>query len=574
MPKRSKFNLGSYKLLTCDMGHLIPIQIKDVIPGDIFKGISQAFIRMQPMLAPVMHPIHVRIHHFFVPYRIIWDDFEDFITKNDESLYVPQIEFDSNDSGSLADYIGVPPFTDDKGKLSVNALPFRAYNMIWNEYYRDTDLQQERPVSTESGIDNTTPVDLRSVCWNKDYFTLARPWEQKGEQVAIPVYSANLPVTKYYTYEVSIEATRWWYGHMRLCCFCMRKSDSKTFEEVVKEHLVSNLLGKTQIGSNFTARLPGIYWNNYEGSGSLQSEYGDLNATFTVTKYEETDTETKFAWITGPVYVLNVPGSNVEVSKCNYNQTSLKCKISLPANPQGHISVSDLRAAIAEQRLKERKAKYGSEYSDLLASYGIGYSDARLQEPEFVSGGSSILRISEVVQTAPSETLGVVGDLKGYGLGLAKSNSYKHYFPEHGIFMSLMSVLPSTMYTTGLERYLIKTSPDEFYQREIASLVPMQEIWKKELYSHAPDEIFGFIDRYDEYRYGYSTIAGDFRDTLDYWHLGRRFTESPVLNGDFVRSTPSKRIFAEQTKHELLVMAQNMCRARRILRKKASSGGL
>lgn len=544
------------------MGHLIPIQIKDVIPGDIFKGISQAFIRMQPMLAPVMHPIHVRIHHFFVPYRIIWDDFEDFITKNDDSLYVPQIEFDSNDSGSLADYIGVPPFTQDKGKLSVNALPFRAYNMIWNEYYRDSDLQQELPVSTESGIDNTTPVDLRSVCWNKDYFTLARPWEQKGEQVAIPVYSANLPVETYFYYEVEIEATRWWYGHQRFCGFA--RSDA--FNSIVQQHLTNNLLGKTQVGTTFIARLPANYWN---GDNIGTWEFGDLNATFKITKYEEQKTRTDFAWITAPNFV-----SVTESSRCNVNGNIIRCKISFPSTPQGHISVSDLRAAIAEQRLRERKAKYGSEYSDLLASYGIGYSDARLQEPEFVSGGSSILRISEVVQTAPSETLGVVGDLKGYGLGLAKSNSYRHYFPEHGIFMSLMSVLPSTMYTTGLERYLLKTSPDEFYQREIASLVPMQEIWKKELYSHAPDEVFGFIDRYDEYRYGYSTIAGDFRSTLDYWHLARRFVESPVLNGDFVRATPSKRIFAEQTKHELLVMAQNMCRARRILRKKASSGGL
>ena len=544
------------------MGHLIPIQIKDVIPGDIFKGISQAFIRMQPMLAPVMHPIHVRIHHFFVPYRIIWDDFEDFITKNDESLYVPQIEFDSNNSGSLADYIGVPPFTNDKGKLSVNALPFRAYNMIWNEYYRDTDLQQELPVSTESGIDNTTPVDLRSVCWNKDYFTLARPWEQKGEQVAIPVYSANLAVDKYYYYEVEIEATRWWYGNQRFCGF----KENSNFDDIIKSHLSNNLLGKTQVGTTFQARIPANYW---DGVTTNTWEPASLNATFKITKYEEVSAGINFEWITAPTFV---PAS--QSNRCNYNNNIIRCKITFPATPQGHISVSDLRAAIAEQRLKERKAKYGSEYSDLLASYGIGYSDARLQEPEFVSGGSSILRISEVVQTAPSETLGVVGDLKGYGLGLAKSNSYKHYFPEHGIFMSLMSVLPSTMYTTGLERYLIKTSPDEFYQREIASLVPMQEIWKKELYSHAPDEIFGFIDRYDEYRYGYSTIAGDFRDTLDYWHLGRRFTESPVLNGDFVRSTPSKRIFAEQTKHELLVMAQNMCRARRILRKKASSGGL
>ncbi len=197
------------------------------------------------------------------------------------------------------------------------------------------------------------------------------------------------------------------------------------------------------------------------------------------------------------------------------------------------------------------------------------------KRPEFISGGSTLLRISEVIQTAPSETLGVVGDMKGYGLGLAKSNGYKWRFAEHGIFMTLMSVLPSTMYCDGLERYLLKFRADDFYQKEIASLVPMQEIYKQELFAMATqDEVFGYIDRYDEYRFGYSTIAGDFRTTLDYWHMARKFKEVPSLNGDFVRSSPTKRIFAEQTQHELLVMAQNMCRARRILRKRASSGAL
>ena len=204
MPKRSKFNLGSYKLLTCDMGYLVPIQIKDVIPGDIFRGASQAFIRMQPMLAPIMHPIHVRIHHYFVPYRLIWDDFEEFITKNDEELFVPRIEFDENKTGSLADYFGVPPLAKDSNKkIEVSALPFRAYNMIWNEYYRDADLQAEIPVMTatpaKGTFDEETPVDLRSVCWNKDYFTLARPWEQKGEEVQIPIYATTGQTHTVYT---------------------------------------------------------------------------------------------------------------------------------------------------------------------------------------------------------------------------------------------------------------------------------------------------------------------------------------------------------------------------------------
>lgn len=567
MPKRSKFNLGSYKLLTCDMGHLVPIQIKDVIPGDIFRGASQAFIRMQPMLAPIMHPIHVRIHHYFVPYRLIWDDFEEFITKNNEALFVPRIEFSENKTGSLADYFGVPPIAKDSNKkVEVSALPFRAYNMIWNEYYRDADLQAEIPVMTAtpnlSSFDEETPVDLRSVCWNKDYFTLARPWEQKGEEVGIPVYTYPSAPSSYLVFKVHSSPRNTYKG----CDKGIENTGSKrkwlpassiSFDMSLFVNSVANSVIFADTKLVYTGDA--LSCSNIPNTNGRNWEYQVESVTTSETEvpYNAQLTHTLLSDVTGQYRVEGTITFSVSTSS------------------SGYVNVSDLRMAVAQQRLKERKAKYGSEYKDLLASYGIGYNDARMQRPEFISGGSTLLRISEVIQTAPSETLGVVGDMKGYGLGLAKSNGYKWRFPEHGLFMTLMSVLPSTMYSDGLERYLLKFRADDFYQREIATLIPSQEIYKQELFATATqDEVFGYIDRYDEYRFGYSTIAGDFRTTLDYWHMARKFTEAPALNGDFVRSSPTKRIFAEQTKHELLVMAQNMCRARRILRKRASSGAL
>lgn len=551
MPKRAKFNLGSYKLLTCDMGYLIPIQIKDVIPGDIFKGISQAFIRMQPMLAPIMHPISVRIHHYFVPYRLIWDDFEEFITKNDTSLFVPRIQFNEVTTGSLADYIGVPPLAKDANKkIEVNALPFRAYNAIWNHYYRDQDLQAELPIdtSTPATFDEITPCDLRSICWQKDYFTLARPWQQKGDDVTIPIYAyTGSGIPKYTIADNVLFFTAKTYP--------FNASSVYTCDEL-KQHLGSD--PRVLLESMSSAVRVDSRFSFYKFEIGGNTIYFDMD-TFK------------------PTEVTGTSAAEVKQISCDsLPKFTSYFKIVTQSNlPTGYMSVNDIRAGIAEQRLRERKARYGSEYRDLLASYGIGYNDSRLQLPEFISGGSSLLRISEVIQTAPSETLGVVGDLKGYGLGLAKSNSYKWRFPEHGIFMSLMSVLPSTMYSNGLERYLLKMSADDFYQREIASLIPTQEIWKQELFATAKqDDIFGYIDRYDEYRYGYSTIAGDFRTTLDYWHMARQFSDVPVLNGDFVRSSPTKRVFAGQQVHELLVMAQNMCRARRILPRKSKTGAL
>lgn len=190
--KRSKFSLSHHKLLTCDMGELIPIGTVEVLPGDTIQHATSALIRCAPLLAPVMHPVTVRIHHWFVPYRLIWDDFEDFITGGPDGLNAsvfPTISLAATGdagqavTGSLADYLGVPTGVAQ----AVSALPFRAYQTIFNEWYRDQDLTSPIAVSTASGPDTTTSRFLRNAAWEKDYFTSARPWEQKGPAITIPL---------------------------------------------------------------------------------------------------------------------------------------------------------------------------------------------------------------------------------------------------------------------------------------------------------------------------------------------------------------------------------------------------
>ncbi|MEM2002466.1 MAG: major capsid protein, partial [Candidatus Methanomethylicaceae archaeon] len=188
--KRSKFSLSNYKLLSGDMGELIPVGLTEVLPGDTIQQATSALVRCAPLLTPVMHPVHVRIHHWFVPHRLVWDNFENFITGgpdgNDAS--VPPTVSSGSDGGfaigSLADYLGVPPQIDD---LTVSALPFRGYALIFNEWYRDQDLVAPLPISTADGPDTTTSLDLQKVAWEKDYFTSARPWEQKGPDITIPI---------------------------------------------------------------------------------------------------------------------------------------------------------------------------------------------------------------------------------------------------------------------------------------------------------------------------------------------------------------------------------------------------
>lgn len=194
--KRHKFSLSNYKLLSCDLGELVPCGLTEVLPGDSLQQATNALIRCSPLLAPVMHPVHVSIHHWFVPHRLVWEDWEDFITGGPDGLNAsvfPTITFSGGSGaavGSLADYMGVPTGVNN---INVSALPFRGYNLIWNEWYRDQDLQTELAISYASGADATTATTLQNGAWEKDYFTSSRPWEQKGPAITIPIgTSANV----------------------------------------------------------------------------------------------------------------------------------------------------------------------------------------------------------------------------------------------------------------------------------------------------------------------------------------------------------------------------------------------
>lgn len=188
--KRSKHSLSYYKLLSGKMGRLIPIGLTEVLPGDTIQQATSALIRTNPLVAPVMHPVTVRIHHWYVPFRLIWEDWEDFITGgpdgNDASVF-PTITTPAGtgfSEGSLADYLGVTPGVASQ---AVSALPFRAYAMIFNDWYRDQDLVTALALSKASGADSTTSVALALAAWEKDYFTSSRPWTQKGPSVVLPL---------------------------------------------------------------------------------------------------------------------------------------------------------------------------------------------------------------------------------------------------------------------------------------------------------------------------------------------------------------------------------------------------
>jgi len=486
--KRSKFSLSNYKLLTCDMGELVPIGLQEVLPGDTIQQATSLLVRVSPLLAPVMHPVHVRVHHWFVPHRLVWEDWEKFITGGPDGMdasVFPTITIGGGTGaavGSLADYLGVPTGVNN---IEVSALPFRGYAKIWNENYRDQDLQTELTIDKTSGVDTTTNTTLQNVDWEKDYFTSARPWAQKGPDITVPL-GTTAPIVS------DGSAPTWLTGAG-----------------------AARALTQTSGGQT-------VSWNsNATASGSVLFSNSGLEADLT--------------------------GASA-------------------------ASINDLREAFALQRYEENRARYGSRFTEYLAFLGIRSSDARLQRPEYLGGGKQVIQFSEVLQTGVTTSGSALGvaDLKGHGIGAMRSNRYRKFFEEHGYVYSFVSVKPKTMYAQGLSRTWNRRTKEDFWQKELQH-IGQQEILNKELYAaHAtPAGTFGYQDRYDEYRRAESTIAGDFRSTLDYWHYARIFASDPTLNGDFVKSVPTKRVNAVTSSDVLWVMANHSIQARRLV----ASGG-
>ncbi|AFS65318.1 major capsid protein [Dragonfly-associated microphage 1] len=478
--KRTKHSLSHYLLSTFDMGQLVPVGHFEVLPGDSIRMSTSSLLRVSPLLTPVMHPVQVRIHHWFVPFRVLWPEWEDFITGADPEAELPLMGPTTN-ALSLADYFGLPP--GGMASQEVVAWPWMAYNLIWNEFYRDQDLQT--PVDN----DPTTAINngVLNVAWEKDYFTAARPWTQKGPEVTLPL-GGTAPVQP-----------------------------------------SSGLPPTFLLGTSTPQAL--AYANAQQG----------------------VDWE-------GPT-----PGSS---GSATWADPRLEADLSAATA----VGVNDVRLAFALQRYQEARAQYGSRYTEYLRYLGVRSSDARLQRPEYLGGGKSTIAFSEVLRTGNSDdevTEGVVGEMKGHGISAVRTRRWVRFFEEHGIVMALASIRPRSMYESGTARSWHRKTKEDYWQRELEQ-IGQQEVYRKEVYAQGGslDTVFGYQDRYAEYRHHQSYVTGEFRDVLNDWHLARIFGSAPALNSDFVTCVPSKRIHAAQENNTIWSMFSHSIQARRMVGKR------
>lgn len=474
--KRSKQTLSHFRLISAEMGELIPIQCVPVLPGDTAQGSSEAVIRLSPLNTPVMHPTVARIHHWYLPNRVVWPQsenggWEEFITggpDGNNSQTIPQ-GTQNNLPKSLFSMLGVPPWSG----RSVNALPRRMYNQIWNKRYRDQLLEAE--VADNSAV-------LQNCAWEKDYYTTARPFTQLGPDVSLPIGT---------------------------------KADVVTDAAAGADLLIRQ--GNT---------------NNWRKLDS-DAAHVDLDAT-------------------------DVPGGTNEI----YADLS-----------SGAINVNDFRTVFGLQRYQEARMRYGARFTEYLRYLGVTPSDQRIQDPEYLGGGTARLQFSEVLQTAGT-TDGSgdgVGDLYGHGIAGIRSNRFRKFFEEHGYIISLLSVRPKSIYKDAVHRDWLKLTKEDYWQRELQH-IGQQEIQNKEMHlGHTtPDGTFGWQDRYEEYRRHPSQIFGDFRSTLSSWSMFRDLPNTVALNGDFVKCAPSKRIFQVTTGDPLWIMVNNRLVVRRMVAKRAN----
>jgi hypothetical protein len=454
--QRSVFNRDHGLKTTFDAGYLVPIFVDEALPADTFNLKTTGFGRLATPINPIMDNLHIETFFFAVPYRLLWDNWEKFCGEqtnpSDSTDYLmPQITGATIANSTLYDYFGLP--TDVTG-ISFNNLVGRAYNLIWNEWFRDENLQDSVVVDKGDGPDTLTDYVLLKRGKRHDYFTSCLPWPQKGTAVSLPLGSkAEIHSPVEYPYYNNV------------------------YNDTLGDY--------SYVAANQTF----AYTNIVAGGTSANTLYADLSGATSAT-------------------------------------------------------INDLREAFQIQKLYERDARGGTRYTEILQShFGVTSPDARLQRPEYLGGGKQMINIHPVGQTSSTDTTSPQGNMSAFGT-MGASGGFSKAFTEHSIIIGLACVFADLTYQQGMPRMYSRRDRWDHYWPALAH-IGEQAVLNKEIYTQgttADDDVFGYQERFAEYRYKNSQITGKFRSnyttSLDPWHLSQEFSALPVLNSSFIQEEP------------------------------------
>lgn len=498
---RNMFNMTHDVKMSCNMGQLVPVLLTECVPGDKVRIGCNSMIRFAPLVAPMMHRCDATVHYFFVPYRLLWQGWEGYITgqlgPGDLPYTHPFVTYTGSATGygtdepgdgswgKLDDYLGIPPMpTGAINPQNVSALGFAAYQRCWADWYRDQNLQVVNNDVTFSTPflndgDNTDVTDLKKLryrAWEHDYFTSCLPFAQKGEPVDLPLG------------EVELRSD-----------FITNATDNN--ENPHFKGFAGDVVSGEVFANDRATETPGV------GAAGPSIGGGDTGDVF-------------------PPYFYDPAGSLTV----------------------GATTINDLRRAEALQKLLELNARGGTRYIEFIrAHFNVKSSDKRLQRAEYITGIKQPVVISEVLNTTGTEDL-PQGNMAGHGVSVISGNYGSYFAEEHGFVIGIMSVMPKTAYVEAVDRQWMKyRSPYDYYFPSLAN-IGEQEVYTGEVNFFVGNnqfDTFGYIPRYSEYRFAHNRVAGQFRTTLDYWHMARKFGASvPVLNDEFIVSDPTKRVFA------------------------------
>ena len=490
--RRARFKRDFSNTTTINEGDIVPIYVDEVLPGDTISLTQNSLVRMATPIYPVMDNCYMDIYYFFCPNRLLWEHWENLMGQNDDSYWAPKTEYSVPQTtapatgwqvGTIADYMGVPTGIKD---ISINSLPFRAYARIWNEWFRDENLQQ--PVVQDADDADTGGTNKGGTLTSAqagglplkagkmhDYFTSCLPEPQKGEASAVPI-------------DIALNA------------------------EVITTPRNHDVGGTA------------LFWKPIQGTPTANTGY-QIGADFrTGTEYAITETSSKYSQ---PSSTFMMAPSNLELRESS-TATS--------------ININELRQAIAIQHILEADARGGTRYTELLKNeFGVTSPDSRLQRTEYIGGTRIPININQVIQQSATDTTSPQGNTAAYSLTTSRNKMVSYSATEHGYILGLAVIRVDHSYQQGLRRMWSRKRRFDFYHPMLANLGEM-EVLNKEIYCQGTDEdddVFGYQEAWADYRYHPNMVTSEMRSSykqsLDAWHYADYYKNLPVLSSEWIQ---------------------------------------